>query len=264
MGKLLGFLAVVIFVSCAAAVGVAYAQTFNIPFTAEVSFAGAGTFGFTLYQSTSDALPNGTAGESVSTNTINWADTGATAGAAGYVNSRTYAVLEHDLNGSQAIFLYTDNVNGNKYKFTSTSVAANSAVVPSFVETAAPYTEVDIVPSRAIDLAYIIISSSQYSDKNRSKSGNASGISGISDIKIGLDSSYNSLYGTGFVLDISKDGAGKGQVIANIYGYWYGNADYDYYPGVNTYMFFSAAFEKALKGFHYGTDSLTIELVANP
>ncbi|MDR3113599.1 MAG: hypothetical protein LBU09_04410 [Endomicrobium sp.] len=226
---------------------------------------GNGTFGFSLYQSTSDALPLGIVGEGVSTDTINWIDTGAIAGQTGFTNSRTYALLEHDLADAQVIFLYTDNVNGNKYKFTANSVAANSANVSSFVETASPWTEAALIPARTIDLAYIIISSIQYNEAARSKSGNASGPTGISDIYIGLAADgLNANYGTGFVLDKSKAGVangGKGQVIANAEGYWYGETHYDYKPGINTYMFFSASFEKAIKGFHYGTDSLTIELV---
>jgi hypothetical protein len=266
MRKWLPLLFIAAFAICAGSVSI-YAQTVSSSsFIAEVSFLGigSGTFGFTLYQSTSDALPNGTAGESVSTNTINWIDTGVTAGQSGFTNSRVYALLEHDLVGSQVIFIYTDNVNGDKYKFSADSVAANPADVSSFVETKKPGAEAALIPAHAIDLAYIIISSVQYNEAARSKNGNANGPAGISDIYIGLAAdSVNANYGTGFALDKSKSAVandGRGHVIANVNGYWYGDTHYDYKPGINTYMFFSANFEKARKGFYYGTDTLTIEL----
>ena len=248
-------------------VNIIYAQE---TYPAEVSFSGAGTFGFTLYHSNSDVLPVGDHNENVSTNTINWNDVTVVAGSNTFVNSRTYAYLEHDLAFPQEVFIYTDNANGKKYKFTSASTTTYHDRIPSFVETSSTGTAVAVNPDRRIDLAYIIISTAQYGEKRFSKSENEGGPTGISDIYIGLEAndSGEANYGTGFAKDKSNsdvENNGKGLPAANAYGYFAGyaaagGAHYVYYPGTNAYMFFSANFGKAIISRYYGTDTLTIEL----
>ena len=237
---------------------------------AEVSFGGAGTFGFSLYQSTSGALPYGTEANA-STNTINWNGVTVVAGSNTFVNSLTYALLTHDLVYPQEIFIYTDNVNGTKYRFTAASTTTHPNDIPSFVETSSTGTAVAVNPASKVDLAYIIISTVQYNESRFNKNGTGSGPAGIADIYIGLAANgADANYGTGFAKDISNAGepnSGKGLAIANYKGYFAGyisktEANYDYYHGINTYMFFSANFGNARKGYYYGTDTLTIELAA--
>jgi hypothetical protein len=262
-------LAVAVFAVCLVSAA-AYAQSTG-SYTAEVSFAGAGTFGLSLYQASDDSLPVSST-TLASTGTINWADTGAVPGGEPlkYTNSRTFALLSHDLVNSQAVFIYTDNVNGSKYQFTAASVASSPTLVSSFVETLSVGQPVALNPARNIDLACLIISTDQYTDKNFSKSGASGGPAGISDLKIGVSPvppDYYAEWGTFFATDKSKAGkenGGRGWPIANVYGYFNGSYNavtgYSYKPGVNYYMFFSADFSKARKGFYYGTDTLTIEL----
>jgi len=226
-------------------------------FQAEASFTGAGTFGFDLRQMPDDNLPS-PSNTGVSTNTINWAGVEVNYGSNTFVNSRTVAFLTHDLIASQEVFLYTDNVNGTSYKIDITS-AANAS---SLVET----TEKGVtgVGSSAcmIDLAYRIVSQTHFADSGA----NGVAVSSISKVAIGLDNHYNALYGTGFILDKSKPGvenSGKGRIVADGQGYWYGDIWYVYEPDVPVYMFFSANFGQARGGHYYGTDKLTVELVVN-
>jgi hypothetical protein len=262
MRKLLSFAAAVIFFVAMAATAQAQVAS-SVTFSAEVSFAGAGTFGFDLRQLPSNAFPSDS-NMGTSTNTINWSGVTVTAGAIKFVNSHTVAFITNDLIGTQQVFMYTNNTAGTNYKIHATSAAAAN----SFVETKKKGTIGVSDATHGFDLAYRVFEITP-TIWNTAGAGN-SAAANVDEISIGLNGD-KALYGTGFILDKNKTGVaneGKGQLVASIDGTWVGFGEYGTYfvnPLENkVVMFFSANFEKAKKGYLYGTDTLTVETVVNP
>ncbi|MDR1941870.1 MAG: hypothetical protein LBQ47_06060 [Endomicrobium sp.] len=262
MRKIFGFLLAAFFITGFSQTVLAQATTV---FTAEVSMAGAGTFGFELRHKSDGSLPTAASSGTV-VNTLTWEDVPnmlSKAGTDEFVNSYTYALITNDLSGAQKVYIYTDNVKDSSdnadYKIHIDSAANVSSLVETLVKGDWG------TGVRKIDLAYRILDTNTYGVAGAGGGAAAN----IADIQIGVEPippDYNAYYGTDFALDKRKSlqNNGRGRVIANVDGNWVGAGWYNNYANVLYFMFFSANFQQARRGYLYGTNSLTVELEGQP
>lgn len=286
MRKLLGFFVAAVFVATAASSAMAVpvnillstgaGGTTSSKFTAEVAWLTAGTFGFQLkyLSSGNSALP--TPLNTATAEEVAWLGTYVVAnpptpGTPGFVKSYVYGEIANELSPGAKILFYTDNTNGTDYIFpgsvsTVTSLGTMIEVAPG--ATTASGT------GRKIDLAYRILSAAQFAAAGAGSTEEANvAAATIDEIEIGtpLTPPYDAYYGTYFVKDLAmydNTTAAKDAVynkIANGEGTRAGDNGagvvHNIDVGTTAYMFFAANFETARKGFKYGTDTLTVEVI---
>ncbi|MCL2389979.1 MAG: hypothetical protein FWD54_00850 [Endomicrobia bacterium] len=295
MKKLLGLLVVSVFIFVAA-VNV-YAVTISTAgFTAEVIFAdktGDSVFGVVLKKITSGntitATSTSTAGN------LNWTDTDGTTLLTGvvpkgststWVTSRVYAEMIGDVKLNGRVMVYTDNTDSIAYKFSGND--ANKAQMGTLVISTKTTGNSGAASFQdTLPLVYKVVSLNNASTSSYVSYGmdptitNNFGVFAMQDkAKLFFDGKndqgvvvtdttmeYNEVYST---IMTGKDGYRAGFIGDTEPGFNIANGDpkdpLAYHwgkeaPETKMIMFFASMFNNANRGFSYGTDTLTFELI---
>ena len=288
MRKFLSLFVAVVFVSVAAisakAAVVASTGPTTAKFVAFAEFAAGGTFSFTLKKAAIGGMP--TPADPPAT-LIDWRKADNTtnldevaAGVDGWRSSYVYAELAQDMAPGTMVVIYTDNWNSTStYKYGS---GASSATVNSLVE----WANGAGTNNNGLPLLWTIKSQNDLANSVAISTIGAVKLTKLADMKW-FDTTTQPSFAVNVVRD--KFGTGTGNKFTNVdtvvalvnglvSGFNVGARDSAYIPqdplanawwwgstpGETYRMFFASNFASARRGFRYVTDTLTIEIKAQP